>query len=127
MCITLLAACGSTPAPASAGASAKPSAAAAKVSLSMVVSDKPGVVHHWTLRCDPPGGTHPDPAAACRVLLATKNPFGPLPKHVMCPMILANGKHATIEGRWFGTKVKMTLQDGGCDLARWTKIGQIFY
>ncbi len=80
----------------------------------------------WTLRCDPPGGTHPDPAAACRILLAARNPFGPLPKGIMCPMIVAGSKRATITGTYFGTKVRATLYDGGCYLGRWAKIGQIF-
>ena len=103
-------------------------ASAPKVSLDMTVTTgRPGAKpQHWTLRCDPPGGTHPDPAGACRVLLAAGAPFAPLRGHVECPMIIAGSAKATIKGTWFGKKVNMVLVDGGCAMARWSKIGQIF-
>jgi Subtilisin inhibitor-like len=111
-----------------AGSSSGAAASAPKVSLDMTVTTgRPGAKpQHWTLRCDPPGGTHPDPAAACRVLLAAGAPFAPLHKHVECPMIMASSAKATIKGTWFGKKVNMVLVDGGCAMARWAKIGQIF-
>jgi Subtilisin inhibitor-like len=109
----------------SAGGTA--TASAPKVSLDITVTGKPGAKpKHWTLRCDPAGGTHPDPAAACRVLLAAKSPFAPVARHVMCPMIMVGTKTATVKGTWFGTKVDSVLVDGGCTLGRWAKIGQIF-
>ena len=130
MCAVTATACGSVAAGSSSAAGAGTSgttASAPKVSLDITVTGKPGTrPEHWTLRCDPPGGTHPDPAAACRVLLAAKSPFAPLVKHVECPMILASSKKATIKGTWFGKKVDSVLVDGGCTMARWTKIGQIF-
>jgi hypothetical protein len=43
----------------------------------------------------------------------------------MCPMILASAKRATFTGTWFGAKVDRTIVDGGCDLARWSKLGQV--
>jgi Subtilisin inhibitor-like len=115
-----VAACGSTAAPASS-APAKP-----KVSLNITVQDGVGgPVKHWTLQCDPTGGTHPDPAAACRALLAVKQPFAAPASGTMCPMILASAKRAIFNGSWFGQRVDRTITDGGCYLARWTKLGQV--
>lgn len=127
----VIAACGSVTAPASSGASASGGAsppAAAKVSLNLIVLNGPSAApKHWTLRCDPAGGTHPHAAAACSALLALKNPFA-LPKtHHMCPMILASDKRVVFTGTYFGAKVNRTIVDGGCDLARWSKLGQVLH
>jgi hypothetical protein len=138
-CAAAVAACGSSSAPSAgshASATTKPSsspaakAKPAKVSLNIVVTGAGAKPKHWTLTCDPPGGTHPDPAAACALLQKVrdehKDPFGPLPVGVMCPMILANSKSAVVNGTWFGKRVSITLRDGGCDMARWSEVGQIF-
>jgi hypothetical protein len=125
VCAAAATACGSTPAP--SGAAAPSSTPAPKVSLDITVSSTPGApTKHWTLRCDPAGGTHPDPSAACAVLLKAKNPFAPLPKGIMCPMIRVGTKTAIIEGTYFGKHVDLRLSEGGCWLARWGQIGQIF-
>jgi hypothetical protein len=120
-CAAAVTACGS--------ASSGPSAAAApKVSLNITVSSAPGSpARHWTLTCDPAGGTHPDPAAACVSLLRIKGPFVPQtqPKGLECPMILASSKEATIQGTYFGQPVNTTIRDGGCQLSRWAELGQI--
>jgi Subtilisin inhibitor-like len=127
ICAAAATACGSTPAPSGAAGSASTPAAAPKVSLDITVSTKPGApAEHWTLRCDPAGGTHPDPAQACAVLLKAKNPFAAVPKGVMCPMIRVGSKSAVVEGTYFGKHVDTTFTEGGCELAQWQKIGQIF-
>jgi hypothetical protein len=128
-CVISVAACGSVAAPGTSGrqGGSGTSATAPAGSLDLTVTgsaDAPPV--HWTLQCNPPGGTHPDPAAACRTLLAVKDPFAPLPKHVMCPMIQIGTKTATVTGKWFGKKVDLTLTDGGCGLGRWIEFGKIF-
>jgi len=134
LCAVLITACGSgsggsassrtaSSSPATSSAAKKPG-----ISLDVTVTGPAGVAaRHWTLRCDPAGGTHPRPAAACHVLQAIReNPFGPLPKGIMCPMIVAGAEKATVTGTWHGRKVDTTIFDGGCYLARWAKIGQIF-
>jgi hypothetical protein len=130
LCMVAAAACGSAAAPVAGGANSGGTAAHAspKISLDVTVNTGPGTrARHWTLTCDPAGGTRPDPAAACRVLLAAKgNPFSTPPKHIMCPMIQIGTKKATVTGTWFGKNVNLTLADGGCTLGRWTQIGQIF-
>jgi hypothetical protein len=137
-CVLMVTACGSTAAPGSAAASGgsgasptsgSPSASPqpAKVTLEITVDHGPGTpMSHWSLRCEPAGGTDPDPARACRVLLRVKEPFGPLPKGIMCPMILAGTKVATVTGTWFGKPVSVTMDEGGCWMSRWAEIGQIF-
>ena len=121
--VAVVTACGSVAAPANGGGT---SPAPAKASLSITVQNGVGnKPTFWTLRCDPAGGTHPHAAAACSALIAMKEPFAPPPAHQMCPMILASAKRATFTGTWFGTKVQRTIADGGCDLARWSKLGQV--
>jgi hypothetical protein len=125
ICAAAATACGSTAAPTGAAAPASP--APPKVSLDIRVSGVPGKpTEHWTLQCDPAGGTHPNPAQACAVLLKAKTPFAPVRKGVACPMILASSKTAIVKGTYFGQHVDTTFIQGGCQLARWAKIGQIF-
>jgi hypothetical protein len=124
----LAAACGSASSSSAAGSGAGGRAKPPKISLDVTVTGADGVkAKHWTLHCDPAGGTRPDPAAACHVLQTVKsNPFTPLPKGIMCPMIVAGTKRATVTGTWYGKPVHMTIYDGGCYLERWAKVGQIF-
>jgi hypothetical protein len=127
-CAATVTACGAAQAAGgSAAGHTAASARAAKVSLAIQVTGKPGAKpEHWTLRCDPAGGTHPDPQAACNVLLHAKSPFAAVPDHVMCPMILAGTQTATIKGTWFGKHIDTTFDRSGCGMLRWRKIGQIF-
>jgi Subtilisin inhibitor-like len=124
ICAAAATACGSKPAPSGVGGGA---AAAPKVSLDITVSTTASAPSkHWTLQCEPAGGTHPNPAAACAVLLKAKNLFKPLPKGIMCPMIRVGTKSAIIKGTYFGKHVDTRLTPGGCDLAKWNQVGQIF-
>jgi hypothetical protein len=125
ICAAAATACGSKPAPSAGAGSALPPAP--KVSLDITVSTTPNAPSkHWTLQCEPAGGTHPNPAAACAVLLKAKNPFAPLPKGIMCPMIRVGTKTAIVKGTYFGKHIDTKLSPGGCQLAQWEKIGQIF-
>ena len=119
-----VAACGSSGSGASSGATAPP----AKVSLSVVVTPSPGAKpEHWTLRCEPTGGSHPDAAAACGQLLKAKNPFGPIPRGFMCPMIAAGPGQASVTGTYFGKHVTGTFsQSSGCSAMRWAQLGEMF-
>jgi Subtilisin inhibitor-like len=127
-CAATVTACGSMQATGGSAASAHAaSARAAKVSLAIQVTGKPGAKpERWTLRCDPAGGTHPDPQAACNVLLRAKSPFAAVPGHVMCPMILAGTKTAVVKGTWFGKHIDSSFNRSACGMLRWRKIGQIF-
>jgi hypothetical protein len=140
-CGILAAACGSAAAPggtAHSGASAPASStsgsttsgsttSAAKVSLTIAVTG--GVTtkaDHWTLRCEPAGGTFPNPTLACAKLLKDKTLFFPAPVHIMCPMIMADAKSYLVNGTFLGKKVHESIVDGGCELGRWNEMSHVF-
>jgi hypothetical protein len=105
-----------------------PSATPAAVSLVIQVVTSPGAVpQRWTLQCDPTGGNHPDAQAACRALASVKDPFAPVPRGIMCPMIVGGPQTATIEGSWHGTPIQATFSKvNGCETSRWNKIAPVF-
>jgi hypothetical protein len=139
-CGALAAACGSTAAPvthpggdpgshgiAPASAGTGSATSAARVSLRVTYTRSfHAPSRHWTLRCEPAGGSYPDPAAACARLLAVQNVFGPQPARVMCPMILADAGSYFVSGTFLGRPVHETIVDGGCDLARWADLHKVF-
>jgi hypothetical protein len=138
-CALIAAACGSTAAPStgsastgssgstSAGSGSASTAASAKISLDVTFEASPTKpARHYTLRCEPAGGTAPDAAAACAKLLSGASLFAARPRHVMCPMIMASAGRALVEGTYLGKKVRVTIVDGGCDLARWAKLKAVF-
>ncbi len=127
-CAVLAAACGSTAAPgAGSGSGSASTTSAAKISLTVTFAASPTTAaRHYTLKCEPAGGTAPDTVTACSKLLKSKNLFGPKPAHVMCPMILASAGRATVSGTYLGKKVHETVLDGGCDLARYQQLQLIF-
>lgn len=120
--------CGAATTPGAGGAgSAGSHAHAAKATLTIKVTDKAnGKVTRWTLRCDPPGGTAPDPAAACKTLFSAKNALIPLKRHIMCPMILVSSKQIVVDGTWFGKQVHRVIIDGGCDLSTFNSLARTF-
>jgi Subtilisin inhibitor-like len=137
VCALLAAGCGSSAAPGSgtssagtstSGSSSAGTASAAKVSLDVSFSGSAGTAPaHYTLRCEPAGGTVRDAAAACAKLMKHgASLFGPLPVHVACPMILASAGRATVRGTYLGQRVHESVVDGGCDLSRWGELRQIF-
>lgn len=143
-CALLAAACGSTAAPTtgaptagapgasgassnSAASGSASTASAARVSLDVTfAASASGPATHYTLRCEPAGGTTPDPAAACSRLLAGASLFASRRGHVMCPMIMASAGRARVSGTYLGKTVRETIVDGGCDLARWAELKAVF-
>jgi subtilisin inhibitor-like len=128
-----VAACGSAAAPtgsAAAPSSSRSHSQAAKVSLTVVVKTHPRAKpQRWTLTCDPVGGTHPNAKAACRQLLAAKNPFAPIPRGLMCPMIPAGPQTGTaqVSGTYFGKQVSSTFsRQNPCGAIRWAALGVVF-
>src|SRR5688572_19752407 len=55
--------------PPAAPSSSTPSVGTGDTVLTIVVDDGKGIITTQRLTCNPVGGDHPDPAAACRVLL----------------------------------------------------------
>jgi hypothetical protein len=112
-------------APAGGGSSAG-TTSAAKVSLTIVETGSASTATRWTLRCEPAGGNVPDPATACAKLLQHRAIFSPSPRHVMCPMIMADARGYIVYGTFLGQTVHQTIVDGGCDIARWGQLNQVF-
>ena len=82
---------------------ATPTAPTGTTELSIVVNDGSGERQTWQPKCDPAGGTHPDPEAACAALLA--NGALALPavrKDVVCTDIYGGPEKATISGTFQG-------------------------
>ena len=80
----------------------------------------------WTLTCDPPGGVHPDPAAACRTLDLAPAPFAPVPADSMCTQVYGGPETATIEGTWRGEPVRAAYKrTDGCEIARWNALAAV--
>jgi Subtilisin inhibitor-like len=128
----MTAACGSAAAPSSGGGSQSSTSShttsAAKISLSVSFSGSAGIApEHYTLRCEPAGGTVSDPVAACAKLMKRgASLFGPMPAQIACPMIMASARRITVTGRYLGRPVHELVVDGGCDLSRWAEFGKIF-
>jgi Subtilisin inhibitor-like len=130
-CGLAAAACGSSAAPSGgsqgSGGSSASTTSAAKVSLTIVQSGgSDSTAKRWTLTCEPAGGNVPDPATACGRLLQHRTIFSPSPRHVMCPMIMADARSFIVYGTFLGQKVHQTIVDGGCELARWSQLNQVF-
>jgi hypothetical protein len=100
-----------------------------QVSLDVTIySADNGMPYSRTLRCDPDGGTVPDPVSACARLLADPSLLDPhsVGHVIACPMIMATGGRMVIDGTYLGRHVAETILDGGCDLQRWAELRQIF-
>ncbi len=90
--------------------------------LTIVVKDGSGAVT-WTLTCDPPGGSHPNPTGACTALARATRPFDPVPADVNCTDVWGGPETATIRGVWRGEPVDASYKKtNGCEIARWNQI-----
>jgi hypothetical protein len=123
----LAAGCGGTSASSASGGHVATNSAS-KATLHVVENIPGGQARHWSLRCDPSGGTMPDAAAACRLLATEATILHPIKAtHIMCAETSANARTFTITGTWHGTRLHEVVADGGCDLRRWSMMAQIFY
>lgn len=81
----------------------------------------------YTLRCDPPGGDHPDPEAACAALDRAARPFAPVPADQACTQVYGGPQTATIDGTWRGELVSARYdRTDGCEIARWDALTDVF-
>jgi len=106
--------------------SAAPSGPASSVgtgdtALTIEVNDGKGSVITWRLTCDPVGGDHPDPEAACQALAengATALPA--VPKDQVCTQQVGGSQSATVTGIWQGQELNTRFNlKNGCEIARW--------
>ena len=82
----------------------------------------------WRLECEPTGGDHPDPAAACAALTAVADPFGPVAPPPRCKEIPESGPEvAVLEGDFRGRQVRSTFsRASACVTPRWDRIAPVF-
>ncbi len=109
--------------PTSPTSSVSPNASPAD-ELTITVHSGSGDTSQWRLTCDPPGGTHPDPARACRVLESVGDSALPaVPKDLMCTQIYGGPETATITGTWRGKQIDSRLsRTNGCEISRWNAL-----
>ena len=82
----------------------------------------------WRLQCEPTGGDHPDPEAACAALTAVKDPFGKVPPPKRCKEIPGSSPEvAVLEGDFRGRKVRSSFERANaCVVGRWDRIAPVF-
>ena len=107
--------------PAPGATSSGSSAEAGDTDLTIVINDGSGSTKTWRLTCNPAGGTHPDPPAACQALEANgAAALPPVPKDKACTQIYGGPETATISGTWKGQRVMSTFaRNDGCQISRW--------
>jgi hypothetical protein len=75
-----------------------------------------------TLTCDPDGGSHPNPAAACAALLENEDALRPVPGNVACTQIYGGAQLATITGADLHASFS---RQNGCEIARWDALAPV--
>lgn len=81
----------------------------------------------FQLRCDPPGGTHPQAAKACEALSALARPFAPTPPDTPCTELYGGLQTAEIRGTYLGSSVRVSFDRvNGCEVARWDRLAVLF-
>jgi hypothetical protein len=105
------------------GAAAAAGVVRPRTDLTLVYMAEAGYATAVTLRCDPPGGAHPKPSAACRTLNNVgARPARLKPARTMCTMIYAPIT-AQIAGRWRGKKISWSKTYGNtCEMTRATGV-----
>ncbi len=104
--------------------STSPPPSASSGELTIVVRDAGEQESTWTLTCDPVGGTHPDPAAACAALTAHATAaLPPVAKDTMCTDVYGGPETASITGTWDSRPVASSFsRTNGCQTARWNML-----
>jgi hypothetical protein len=84
-----------------------------------------GAAREVTLACDPAGGDHPDPAAACAVLEGAAV-LDPLPADRICTEQYGGPETARITGVHRGRDVSLQLaRSDGCLISQWDSLGAV--
>ena len=107
-----------------AGCGGEEDEAAAEPETSLEVSVTGGGEHErWTLTCEPAGGTHPDPEAACAALAEQKEALAPTPTDVACTEIYGGPQVAEVSGRIDGEAYRGVFRrTNGCEIDRWERL-----
>jgi len=102
--------------------------AAIDLTVTLWPNGESGDSSRWMLRCEPTGGDHPDPDAACAALTAVADPFGPVPPPKRCAEIPGGDEDvAVIVGDYRGRKVHSRFsRANACVSPRWDRIAKVF-
>ena len=74
----------------------------------------------YQLKCDPPGGTLPDPEEACKKLDELDQPFVETPDDAMCTEQFGGEQIAAVSGVYRDETVNTRFsREDGCEIARW--------
>lgn len=77
-------------------------------------------VRQYQLTCDPDGGTHPRPKAACEAIRTAPEAINPVPPTTNCREIVYGPERAKVSGRLFGVPVTSEFRrTNSCEEARW--------
>jgi Subtilisin inhibitor-like len=108
-------------------ARAKPPAPTTSLDITVWPEGTRAASFRRTLTCDPPGGTHPHPARACKALLAARAPFAANQSERPCTLIWGGPQVARVEGRFRGEPVHASFdRTDGCEIARWDRVAFLF-
>jgi hypothetical protein len=109
-----------------ATAGSSPAAATTQLTISYQPKGTSGPTKTATLRCAPPGGTHPHPALACAALAKQAHPFAPVPKGVACAELFSGPQRAHVTGTYQGTRIDASFRrSDSCQTSRWARIAPV--
>ena len=92
----------------------------------LVVEQTTDRTQTWTLTCEPPGGDHPAPSAACGALAGLREPFAPLPTDALCTEQYGGDQTARVTGTYRGAPVDLALSRvNGCSISQWDRLGPL--
>jgi hypothetical protein len=94
---------------------------AGRTELTIAFDNGRGKPATWRLTCDPEGGNHPDPKAACQALdLNGASALPAVPQGRVCTQVFGGPATAVLSGSWHGQAVNSRLDlTNGCQIARW--------
>ncbi|MBB2924773.1 SSI family serine proteinase inhibitor [Cellulomonas cellasea] len=115
-----------TPSPTTGSPTAAPAAVGASLTVTLDETGT-GAVRTMTLTCDPVGGDHPDPAAACAALAAAgPGAFDLPPGDLMCTQLFGGPQVALVEGTVAGVPVSARFsRTDGCEIGRWDALAPL--
>ena len=105
-----------------------PRAAAPEVELHVVSRPKGprGEALDVTLTCDPAGGSHPDPEAACQALAANRDALAEVDSQTVCTQEYGGPARARVSGTIREERVEAELtRSNGCEIARWEALAPL--
>ena len=77
-------------------------------------------LREYRLTCDPDGGRHPSPKAACEAIRKSPGTIKPVPPTANCYDRDFGPQHAKVSGRLFGVDVKAEFdRRNSCEEDRW--------